>query len=183
ASQHRYRPAAAAGDRGGVAAYRAGGPRERDQTRGREPGRAHTVLHGRCGDAGRARRRYRLRSGRGGRGPGGRRVRADRDAGTVAPHRGYARGRVLAGRRDRSLRLRAARERCMSIGLVIVDDHPVVRDGLRGMFAADSSFVVLGEAADGTEALAVVAAVAPDVVLMDLRMPGMDGVTAIRALR
>ena len=71
----------------------------------------------------------------------------------------------------------------MSIGLVIVDDHPVVRDGLRGMFAADSSFVVLGEAADGTEALAVVAAVAPDVVLMDLRMPGMDGVTAIRALR
>ena len=67
------------------------------------------------------------------------------------------------------------------IGLLIVDDHPVVRDGLRGMFAGDERFRVLGEAADGREALAVAAAVQPDVVLMDLRMPGMDGVTAIRA--
>jgi len=69
------------------------------------------------------------------------------------------------------------------IGLLIVDDHPVVRDGLRGMFAGDERFRVLGEAADGNEALAVARAVRPDVVLMDLRMPGMDGVTAIRALR
>jgi DNA-binding NarL/FixJ family response regulator len=69
------------------------------------------------------------------------------------------------------------------IRLVIVDDHPVVRDGLRGMFAGDDRFQVLGEAADGNEALAVARAVRPDVVLMDLRMPGMDGVTAIRALR
>jgi DNA-binding NarL/FixJ family response regulator len=69
------------------------------------------------------------------------------------------------------------------IGLLIVDDHPVVRDGLRGMFAGDGRFRVLGEAADGNEALAVARAVQPDVVLMDLRMPGMDGVTAIRALR
>jgi DNA-binding NarL/FixJ family response regulator len=69
------------------------------------------------------------------------------------------------------------------IGLLIVDDHPVVRDGLRGMFAGDERFRVLGEAADGAEALAVARSVRPDVVLMDLRMPGMDGVTAIRALR
>jgi DNA-binding NarL/FixJ family response regulator len=69
------------------------------------------------------------------------------------------------------------------IGLLIVDDHPVVRDGLRGMFTGDDRFRVLGEAADGHEALAVARAVQPDVVLMDLRMPGMDGVTAIRALR
>ena len=68
------------------------------------------------------------------------------------------------------------------IGLLIVDDHPVVRDGLRGMFAGDERFRVLGEAADGREALAVARAVQPDVVLMDRRMPGMDGVTAIRAL-
>ena len=70
-----------------------------------------------------------------------------------------------------------------TIGLVIVDDHPVVRDGLRGMFAGDPQFTVLGEAATGVEALTVARAVRPDVVLMDLRMPEMDGVTAIRALR
>jgi DNA-binding NarL/FixJ family response regulator len=69
------------------------------------------------------------------------------------------------------------------ISLVIVDDHPVVRDGLRGMFAADPDFAVLGEAGSGLEALAVAEAVRPDVVLMDLRMPQMDGVTAIGALR
>jgi DNA-binding NarL/FixJ family response regulator len=65
------------------------------------------------------------------------------------------------------------------VRLVVVDDHPVVRDGLRGMFAGDPGFSVVGEAADGAEAVAVVEAVRPDVVLMDLRMPGMDGVTAI----
>ncbi|BCJ55630.1 DNA-binding response regulator [Actinoplanes sp. NBRC 14428] len=69
------------------------------------------------------------------------------------------------------------------IKLLIVDDHPVVRDGLRGMFAGDDRFEVCGEAADGREALAVARAAGPDVVLMDLRMPVMDGVTAIRALR
>ena len=69
------------------------------------------------------------------------------------------------------------------IRLLIVDDHPVVRDGLRGMFAGDDRFTVLGEAGDGREALAVAEAVAPDVVLLDLRMPVMDGVTTIRELK
>ncbi|MFF5178652.1 response regulator [Micromonospora sp. NPDC000316] len=69
-----------------------------------------------------------------------------------------------------------------SIRLLIVDDHPVVRDGLRGMFTGDPDFEVVGEAADGAEALALVATLRPDVVLMDLRMPGMDGVTAIGRL-
>ena len=69
------------------------------------------------------------------------------------------------------------------ISIVIVDDHPVVRDGLRGMFDGDDRFTVLGEAGDGREALAVTAAVTPDVVLMDLRMPVMDGVSTIRELR
>ncbi|MEU8182394.1 response regulator transcription factor [Micromonospora sp. NPDC049044] len=68
------------------------------------------------------------------------------------------------------------------IRLLIVDDHPVVRDGLRGMFTGDPGFEVVGEAADGSEALTLVATVRPDVVLMDLRMPGMDGVTAIGRL-
>ncbi|MBO3742436.1 response regulator [Actinoplanes flavus] len=69
------------------------------------------------------------------------------------------------------------------IKVVIVDDHPVVRDGLRGMFTGDGRFTVLGEAGDGREALALTEAVAPDVVLMDLRMPVMDGVTTIRELK
>jgi DNA-binding NarL/FixJ family response regulator len=69
------------------------------------------------------------------------------------------------------------------IGLVIVDDHPVVRDGLRGMFTGDPEFTVLGEAGNGVEALAVAAAVHPDVILMDLRMPELNGVGAITALR
>ncbi|MER7164827.1 response regulator transcription factor [Micromonospora sp. NPDC000207] len=68
------------------------------------------------------------------------------------------------------------------IRLLIVDDHPVVRDGLRGMFTGDTEFEVVGEAGDGAEALVLAADLAPDVVLMDLRMPGMDGVTAIRRL-
>jgi DNA-binding NarL/FixJ family response regulator len=65
------------------------------------------------------------------------------------------------------------------IRVLIVDDHPVVRDGLRGMFSGEPGFEVVGEAASGDEAVALVAALAPDVVLMDLRMPGTDGVTAI----
>ncbi|MEV4496734.1 response regulator transcription factor [Micromonospora arborensis] len=68
------------------------------------------------------------------------------------------------------------------VRLLIVDDHPVVRDGLRGMFTGDPGFEVVGEAADGSEALTLVATLQPDVVLMDLRMPGMDGVTAIGRL-
>jgi DNA-binding NarL/FixJ family response regulator len=69
------------------------------------------------------------------------------------------------------------------LGLLIVDDHPVVRDGLRGMFTGDPRFRVLGEAGDGVEALAVAEALRPDVILLDLRMPQMNGVTAIAALR
>ncbi|XVQ11110.1 response regulator [Spirillospora sp. CA-255316] len=65
------------------------------------------------------------------------------------------------------------------ITLLIVDDHPVVRDGLRGMFAGAPGFEVLGEAANGREAVALAADLRPDVVLMDLRMPDGSGVEAI----
>src|SRR3984957_9518688 len=68
------------------------------------------------------------------------------------------------------------------IRLLIADDHPVVRDGLSGMFAADPDFSVVGEAADGSQALRLADALRPDVILMDLRMPGMDGVAAIAEL-
>jgi DNA-binding NarL/FixJ family response regulator len=68
------------------------------------------------------------------------------------------------------------------IRLLIVDDHPVVRDGLSNMFARDPEFEVLGEAADGSEAVRLACALQPDVILMDLRMPRMDGLTAITEL-
>lgn len=67
--------------------------------------------------------------------------------------------------------------------MVLADDHPVVRDGLRGMLAAVPGVEVVGEAADGVEAVAVVRATRPDVLLLDLRMPGGDGLDAIAALR
>jgi DNA-binding NarL/FixJ family response regulator len=66
---------------------------------------------------------------------------------------------------------------------MIVDDHPVVRDGLRGMFTGLADIVVVAEAADGREALVRARGSEPDVVLMDLRMPVLDGVAAIRLLR
>jgi DNA-binding NarL/FixJ family response regulator len=69
------------------------------------------------------------------------------------------------------------------IRLLIVDDHPIVRDGLRGAFAGNPEFEVVGEAGDGAEAVSRATALKPDVVLMDLRMPRMDGVEAIRRLQ
>ncbi|MFJ1614831.1 MULTISPECIES: response regulator [unclassified Streptomyces] len=68
------------------------------------------------------------------------------------------------------------------ITLVVVDDHPVVRDGLRGMFDSDPGFRVLGEASNGVAGVDLVARLDPDVVLMDLRMPGGGGVPAIAEL-
>ncbi|MFF1818909.1 response regulator [Kribbella sp. NPDC058245] len=68
------------------------------------------------------------------------------------------------------------------IRLLIVDDHPVVRDGLSGMFAADPEFEVVGEAGDGAEAIQLAEVFRPDVILMDLQMPGVGGLDAIRQL-
>src|SRR5215469_18957977 len=69
-----------------------------------------------------------------------------------------------------------------TIRLLIADDHPVVRDGLSGMLTADPGFEVIGEAADGAEAVRLAQALQPHVILMDLRMPEIDGVTAIAEL-
>jgi DNA-binding NarL/FixJ family response regulator len=68
------------------------------------------------------------------------------------------------------------------IRLLIVDDHPVVRDGLRGIFESTAEFEVAGEAGNGAEAVTQARSLRPDVVLMDLRMPDVDGVTAIKRL-
>ncbi|MEU6721383.1 response regulator transcription factor [Nonomuraea sp. NPDC046802] len=70
----------------------------------------------------------------------------------------------------------------MTVRLVIVDDHPVVRDGLRGMFVEQADVEIVGEAADGEQGLAVAVRERPDVVLTDLRMPGLGGAEFIRAL-
>jgi DNA-binding NarL/FixJ family response regulator len=70
-----------------------------------------------------------------------------------------------------------------NIRLLIADDHPVVRDGLKSMLAAQPDFFVVGEAANGEEAVRQAEVLNPDVILIDLRMPVMDGVAAINRLR
>lgn len=62
--------------------------------------------------------------------------------------------------------------------LLLVDDHPLMRDALRNLFDAEPGFVVLGEACEGKEAVQKCMDLDPDVVLMDIRMPGMDGIEA-----
>ena len=69
------------------------------------------------------------------------------------------------------------------IRILVVDDHPIVRDGIRGVFAGDAEFEVVGEAANGADAIRQTEQLRPDVVLMDLRMPIMGGVEAIQRLR
>lgn len=70
-----------------------------------------------------------------------------------------------------------------SVRVLLVDDHAVVRQGLRLFLGLDPLIDVIGEAANGEEALTQVAALHPDVVIMDLMMPVMDGITATRALK
>ncbi|ADD42259.1 response regulator [Stackebrandtia nassauensis] len=70
----------------------------------------------------------------------------------------------------------------MTIALLIVDDHPVVRDGLRGMLSTQSDFTVVGEAAGGEEALAMLSDHDVDVMLTDLRMPAPSGAALIRLI-
>ena len=68
------------------------------------------------------------------------------------------------------------------IRLLIADDHPVVRAGLAGLFADEEGFDVVGQATDGAQAVELVAREKPDVVLMDLRMPVLDGVAATASI-
>ncbi len=68
------------------------------------------------------------------------------------------------------------------ITIVLADDHTVVRDGLRMLLESENDFSVVGEAASGSEALSKVGALQPDIVLLDIRMPHLDGIETVRRL-
>ena len=68
----------------------------------------------------------------------------------------------------------------MNTRVMIVDDHKMFRDGLRGLINAEPGMEVVGEAVDGKEAIEVARRLSPDVVIMDISMPGMNGIEAMR---
>jgi NarL family two-component system response regulator YdfI len=70
-----------------------------------------------------------------------------------------------------------------NIRILIADDHRIVREGLRLILESQAGFTLIGEAADGVEAVRMAEELHPDVILMDLRMPGMDGIAAIQSIR
>lgn len=70
-----------------------------------------------------------------------------------------------------------------TIRLMLVDDHAIVREGLRALLDDEQNFAIVGEAANGDEACKVVGRIQPDIVLMDLKMPGMTASDAIRMIR
>jgi NarL family two-component system response regulator YdfI len=69
------------------------------------------------------------------------------------------------------------------IRILVADDHRIVREGLRLILESQDGFTLVGEASDGGEAVRLAEGLHPDVILMDLRMPGMDGIAAIQAIR
>jgi DNA-binding NarL/FixJ family response regulator len=71
----------------------------------------------------------------------------------------------------------------MMIKIIIADDHPVVRSGLRALLASQSDFEIVGEAGNGEEAARLAISLVPDLILMDLQMPILDGLEAIKRIR
>ncbi len=66
--------------------------------------------------------------------------------------------------------------------MLLVDDHPVVRQGLRALLSVQDGFSVVGEAGDGPSALSLAASLEPDVILLDLKLPGLDGIAVLGEL-
>ena len=124
-------------------------------------------------------------AGRGGEQPGGRSWRTGqggfrprRDARARRRHRWAARGGAGGGRRFQGGRRVAG----PVIRVVLADDQILVRSGFRALLDAEDDITVVGEASDGAEALDVCRELQPDLVLMDIRMPGVDGLTATRQI-
>ncbi|MBX9603788.1 MAG: response regulator transcription factor [Bryobacteraceae bacterium] len=70
-----------------------------------------------------------------------------------------------------------------NIRILIADDHPIVRDGLKKLLSLEDDFEIVGEAADGREVLERVQELDPDILLLDLRMPNLDGLSALQSLQ
>ena len=77
----------------------------------------------------------------------------------------------------------SAEKKRTTVRIVIADDHPIVRDGLKKLLQLEDDFEIVGEAGDGREVLDKVRALDPDVLLLDLRMPNLDGLSALQALQ
>ena len=78
---------------------------------------------------------------------------------------------------------RVAETRKPVIRILIADDHPIVRDGLRKLLSLEDDFEIVGEANDGREVLDLIQDVEPDVLLLDLRMPNLDGLSTLQAMQ
>ncbi len=76
-----------------------------------------------------------------------------------------------------------AEKKRSTVRIVIADDHPIVRDGLKKLLLLEDDFEIVGEASDGREVLDKVQELDPDVLLLDLRMPNLDGLSALQALQ
>src|SRR6202171_2118228 len=77
----------------------------------------------------------------------------------------------------------ARENRKTMVRIVIADDHPIVRDGLKKLLLLEDDFEIVGEAGDGREVLSKVQELDPDVLLLDLRMPNLNGLAALQALQ